>query len=361
MERPPTLDPVLAERRRLWPKLLVAVAVVVVGAWAVLKFVPTSDYVFLPGEARAVAPLVKVPDERAPDGEGGVYMVDIFVRKASLLEKVWPGSTEGATIVPNRVLNPAGVSESQRDAASDLDMTLSEQIGAAVALRALGYEVDTGPSGALVTQVSPRTPADGELRVGDVVTRANGQDVRTPGDLRTAMASVEPGQEVTFTIRRKGGTLDVTLTTTRSPEDPPRAIVGVIVEQSASIELPVPVSIDAGNVGGPSAGLAFALDIVDELGSDIDQGRTIVATGEIELDGSVGAIGGVKQKVIAARRAGADVFLVPQENLAEAKEHADGLPVVGVATFDEALIALGVTDIGAAREAAPAPEPAPAG
>lgn len=358
VERPPSLDPVLAQRRRLWPKLLVAVAVVLVGAWAILKFVPTSDYVFLPGEARAVAPLVRVPDERPPEGEGGIYMVDIFVRKASLLERVWPGSTEGATVVPNRVLNPAGVSDRQRDEASDLDMSLSEQIGAAVALRALGYEVDTGPSGALVTQVSPRTPADGQLRVGDVVTRANGQDVRTPGDLRTAMASVQPGQQVTFTIRRKGGTQDVTLSTTRSPDEPPRAIVGVVVEQSASIELPVKVTIDAGNVGGPSAGLAFALDIVDELGADIDQGRTIVATGEIELDGTVGAIGGVKQKVIAARRAGADVFLVPQDNVEEAQEHADGLRVVGVGSFDEALIALGVTDIGAARAAAPAPAPA---
>ncbi len=162
-------------------------------------------------------------------------------------------------------------------------------------------------------------------------------------------------------MRHKGGTQDVTLSTTRSPDEPPRAIVGVVVEQSASIQLPVKVTIDAGNVGGPSAGLAFALDIVDELGKDIDQGRRVVATGEIELDGTVGAIGGVKQKVIAAKRAGADVFLVPQDNLEEAEQYADGLRVVGVGSFDEALIALGVTDIGAARQAAPAPEPTPAG
>ncbi len=100
------------------------------------------------------------------------------------------------------------------------------------------------------------------------------------------------------------------------------------------------VSIDAGSIGGPSAGLAFALGIVDELGDDIDDGRTIVVTGELALDGTVIPIGGIKQKTIGAKEAGADVFIVPDANAEEARKYADGLEIVAVSTFDEAIDAL---------------------
>jgi PDZ domain-containing protein len=98
------------------------------------------------------------------------------------------------------------------------------------------------------------------------------------------------------------------------------------------------VEIDAGGIGGPSAGLAFALQIVDELGSDIDQGRRIVATGELTVDGTVEPVGGIEQKVIGAERAGADIFVVPLGNAREAERHAsEDLAIVPVASFAEAL------------------------
>jgi PDZ domain-containing protein len=116
--------------------------------------------------------------------------------------------------------------------------------------------------------------------------------------------------------------------------------MGVQIENSDDFEFPVDIQIDAGNIGGPSAGLAFALDIVDELGDDIDRGRTIVATGELALDGTVLPIGGVTQKAIGAREAGADVFLVPDGNYEEARNAADGLEVIPVSNFEEALSVL---------------------
>ena len=116
--------------------------------------------------------------------------------------------------------------------------------------------------------------------------------------------------------------------------------MGVEVQNAEEFEFPVDIEIDAGGIGGPSAGLAFALDIVDELGEDIDRGRTIVATGELALDGTVHPIGGVKQKAIGAREAGADIFLVPDGNYEEARDAVDGLRVVPVSTFDEALSVL---------------------
>ena len=133
---------------------------------------------------------------------------------------------------------------------------------------------------------------------------------------------------------------DVRLETVSDPNDKERAVVGVGIDQSATIDLPVPIKIDTGSIGGPSAGLAFALDIVDELGKDIDDDKKIVVTGALDLDGRVVPIGGIKQKTIAARDADADLFLVPDDNAAEARRYADGLKVVPVTTFREALSVL---------------------
>ncbi len=112
--------------------------------------------------------------------------------------------------------------------------------------------------------------------------------------------------------------------------------MGIVIEPK--LVLPVDVSINTGQIGGPSAGLAFTLDIIDELGpKDIDRGKTVVATGEIALDGSVHEIGGIKQKTLGAREAGADVFLVPDANAEGARRYADGLRIIPVSNVDEAL------------------------
>jgi Lon-like protease len=129
--------------------------------------------------------------------------------------------------------------------------------------------------------------------------------------------------------------------TIASPSEGGRPIVGIQVEQSADIQLPIDVDIDLAGVGGPSAGLAFALDIVEELRGNVDDGLKVAATGEIELDGDVLPIGGVKQKVIGAQRSGADVFLVPAgDNAAEARRHAGDLRIIPVESFGQALRAL---------------------
>ncbi len=133
----------------------------------------------------------------------------------------------------------------------------------------------------------------------------------------------------------------MTVRTVESPSEPGRAIIGIRVAQAADIKLPLKVDIDLGGVGGPSAGLPFALDVLQELGTDVDHGRRVVATGEIALDGTVGPIGGVKQKTFGARKAGADVFLVPAgENAAEARRYAGNLRIIPVESFQQALSAL---------------------
>jgi len=328
---------------------VLALAAVMAAVVAVLVFVPSDHYLFLPDRARPVDPLVHVPGEATgEDAPGGIYMVDILVRRASLLERVYPGVEEGSTLVPEHAVNPVGVSDTQRRQQSLNQMSRSQEIAVTVALRELGYKVRVRREGAEVTTVVPDRPADGELQVGDVIVEANARHVRSPEELTRAMGAIEPGETATFVVVRDDERVTVELETTASEDDPEtpedeggRAVVGIIVSQAATFDFPVDVTIDAGDIGGPSAGLAFALDVTDELGeTDLDGGRRIAATGEISLDGTVSAIGGIKQKTIAARRVGAALFLVPDANAAEARRYADGVRIVPVSNYDEAVAAL---------------------
>ena len=281
-----------------------------------------------------------MPDESTAQDEGGIYMVDILVRRASLLERLFPRIRDNASLVPEEQFNPAGVSERQRRQSSLNQMSRSQQIALAVALRELDYDVEATPIGAEVALVLPDSPAEGKLEPGDVIVGARGERVRSPEDLRDVMEGHPPGETVELEVRRAGKVRTIGVGTRADPEDARRAVVGVLVEPAANIDLPLDIKINAGDVGGPSAGLAFALDVVDELGRDIDEGRRIAVTGELDLEGNVGAIGGIEQKAAGARLIDADVFVVPEDNAAEAREHADGLEIVAVSTFDQALAAL---------------------
>lgn len=327
-------------RRRLGILLSLVLVVVLVGL--ALTWIQTDHYIVLPDKARPTDPLVEIPGEAGGEGENGIHMVDVRVGRASLLERLFPGIHEGATLLPEEVLNPQGVSDRERRASSLNAMSRSQLVAITVALEHLGEDVEVTPLGAEVRLVVPDAPADGVLEVGDVIVGVDGEKVTTTEELRDAFGEVTPGDDVEVTVRREGEPVrTLTVGTRASAEDPERAVMGVEVQDTEEFDFPVDIEIDAGNIGGPSAGLAFALDIVDELGEeDLDRGRTIVATGELALDGTVLSIGGAKQKAIGARDAGADVFLVPDGNYEEARDAVEGLRVVPVSTLDEALSVL---------------------
>jgi Lon-like protease len=325
-------------RRRLL--IILSLALLVVGAWLALTWIPSDHYIVLPDRARPTDPLVSIPGEGTGE-DNGIHMVDVRVGRASLLERIYPGIHDGATLVPEHVINPAGVSDRQRRRSSLNDMSRSQLIAVAVALEELGREVEVTPVGVEVVLVQPDVPADGVLQVGDVIVETGGEEVATTNELRRAFDDVEPGERVSLVVERDGKRVPRTVGTQPASDDPERAVMGVQVQDAEDFDFPLDIEIDAGGIGGPSAGLAFALDIVDELGEDVADGRTIVATGELALDGSVLPIGGVKQKAIGAEEAGADIFLVPDGNFEDARDAAgDDLEVIPVSTFQEALSAL---------------------
>ncbi len=326
----------------------VAVALGLVGLAAtfVLWVLPSEEFIFAPNSAKPLADRVEVENAR-PAGEEGVYYVDVLVRRTSILEDLLPFTRpEGSTVVPEQAILPPGTSEAERDRQTAAEMQRSEAIASVVALRELGYDPEVTPLGALVTGTFADTPALGKLELGDVVVAVDGEQVLTPTELRDTIGTREPGDSVTLTVKRDGKNVDVSLRTIPSPTDPSQPIVGIQVGQEADIELPFDVDIDLGSVGGPSAGLPFALEIARQLGRDVTGGCRVAATGELELDGSVGSVGGLEQKTIGARRTDVDVFLVPAgQNAEEAQEHANGLLVVPVESFQQALRELETVDL----------------
>lgn len=268
--------------------------------------------------------------------------MDVYERRASMLESLFPFIRSGSTLVPADELVPPGVSDAAQRRADLREMTISQQVAAAVALRRLGYHVVAKPDGVTVDAIDLGTHAVGKLVPTDVIRSVNGVVTPTIARLRAVLARAHPGQTVSLGVLRGDQTLTVRVQTVADPADTHRAIVGFSPDQSALIELPLKVRIDAGNVGGPSAGLAFALEVMEELGHNVDRGYKVAATGQMELDGTVSAIGGVKQKTFGVREAKADVFLVPAagDNAAEARRYAHGLRIIAVKSFPQALRAL---------------------
>jgi Lon-like protease len=304
----------------------------------VLWLAPAHGYdIRLVDPAHPADPLVTVPGEKRNHPPGNVYFVDVREREARLLERLFPfvradgSSLVKAPPIPSAVEQQIGVQ----------DMQQSQKVAAVVALQHLGYKVGARSDGVTIALVDPQAPAAKALRTDDVILTADGQKVTSVVRLRAVLAKHEPGDEVRITYRRGGKVRSATIETVKDPQDPRRALIGVSARDALHVTLPVKIQIDAGGVGGPSAGLAFALDILQELGRNVTHGHRVAATGELGLDGTVGPIGGVKQKTLGVRKAGVDVFLVPAgQNAQEARRYADGLKIIPVKNFPQALRAL---------------------
>jgi Lon-like protease len=190
----------------------------------------------------------------------------------------------------------------------------------------------------LIEYVSPGCPAEGKLFTGDVVESIDGTPVHSQDDAAQALDAAPSGDPITFEVRAGGETHDVTVTRARCDPRIDRPLVGIFMIDA----FPFGVQISSGEVGGPSAGLMWALGLYDLLTpGDLTGGMTIAGTGTIDTQGAVGPIGGILDKVVAAERAGAMIFLVPADNMAELGDEDTGdMRLISVATFKEALEAL---------------------
>jgi PDZ domain-containing protein len=317
--------------------------IVLVATLAILVTQGSDKYIEIPDNAHPLADIVQVPNAKVDADGGGIYYVDVLLNRASLLESYIPFvRPEGSDVINRTQVVEPGISDQESRKLDLATMKVSQDIASVVALRELGYRVPISPGGVRIVAVTSDSHAGGVLRPGDVIVAADGKKVGTRTDLAAVLGRLKPGDPVKITVQRGGKKLTFSIRTTADTQNPKRAIVGVLPIQALSIRLPFPVKFILRKVGGPSAGLAFALELLEKRGRDVDHGYRVAATGQIELDGSVTRIGGIKQKTIGARKSHVDVFLVPVDgdNARDAKRYAGGLRIIPVKSFQQALQAL---------------------
>ena len=304
---------------------------------------PASYLLLYPGEPRSLDRELSVDGARTFDDAGSVLLMTVRLSGPEptgfeLLRGWLDDDVE--VVTEEEIFGDQDREENDRFNVALMDA--SQVVAAKVALERLGYAVPVEAYEVALTD--PESPADGRLRRGDLIVAIDGAPVRDGVDLGEAVRSRQPDEPVTFTVdraRRGAGTETVTIETRAAPDGPYEGEAQVGVVTSSRYDFPVDVSFSTGEVGGPSAGLAFTLAILDELTQgELTGGGPVAVTGTIAADGTVGPIGGAGQKAAGAREAGARLFIVPTADVEEARKHAGDVRVVGVATLDEALDAL---------------------
>jgi Lon-like protease len=330
----------------------VAVVMSTVTIWQL----PAHQFAERPGPLLDLAQRITIGDDRLPDSaqpvltpiDGSLDGLTVVLQPLTLGDVLMHRLThDDATIVTDHDVKPPELSSAVYHALEKAEYIDGGQVAAAVAERQLGHSVSVISDGLRVVSVAPGSAAEGLLVADDVVTAADGTPINTSTQLQDVVDGAT-GHAIDLTVRHDDGVVaDVEITPTMI-EGSDAAVLGIIaVADHPKVDLPIPVTIDATGVEGPSAGLMTALTIYDELSStDLVRGRTIAGTGTLAIDGTVGEIGGIQAKARAALAAGADLFLAPADQAADARAVlGDRIPVLAIATFAQAIAAL-TSDVG---------------
>jgi Lon-like protease len=316
--------------------------VLLVAASFAAGWVRLPYYALGPGPARDVLPLIDVDGAPTYPGSSG-HLVLTTVRFTTLTPigalVAWLDPEQA--VVDEDVLYPPGLTPDEEEQRAVSEMDQSKIDAAVVVLSQLTPYPDEHARGALIEQVGEGCPADQRLFPGDLILRIDDEPVDSASEASDLIDAVPPARPIGFRIRAEGEVRDVRVERGQCP-GVRQPLVGISIVEP----FPFEISIESDDVGGPSAGLMWALGLYDLLTpGDLTEGRTIAGTGTIDQAGKVGPIGGVGDKVVAARDAGADILLVPKGNAREAEDVDHGeLQVIPVGSFDEALAALGASN-----------------
>jgi PDZ domain-containing protein len=314
--------------------------IVVLAVLTAAAFVRVPYVIISPGDATALDDGVLRVDGAPTFPHAGelLYLTVAVSNRDPNLYRYLFAHLDGDASVQKRekVIGCAGYEESGRLARDQMEQ--SQDVAKAVALRRLGYDVPARPGRVQIIDVVCDGPSQGRLQLGDVIVAVDGTPLESAEQVRPLVVAHQPGDTAEFTVERDGARETVRV---RLGERDGAAFAGIATQDDIRHEIPVDITIDTARVSGPSAGLAFSLAIIDDLTpGDLTGGGDVAVTGTIAEDGSVGVVGGVAQKAVTARRAGARLMIVPAEEVEDARAHAGAMKVVGVRTIDDALRAL---------------------
>lgn len=289
-------------------------------------------------------PVVDIEGAKTDETSGNLNMTTVSVRTNMTLAQAlgrWIGTQD--TLVPIQQVVPQDVSEEEFQQLNEAAFVASEASATVAAMNFLGK-----PTTVVVHDVVPDTAAQGVLEPGDVITAVGGREVTEPGEVQDAVLALAPGDSLTVTVDRGGQKRELDVTLGESAHDDGAAQLGILMTSKPAGD--VSVSYNLKDIGGPSAGMIFSLAVIDKLSpGELNGGKFVAGTGTIDEDGAVGPIGGITHKIRGAHGAGAELFLAPADNCAEARRvDAGDMVVASVATLDDAVQAM--SDYSAGRE-----------
>lgn len=353
-----TVTPTTTERRQRWSTIVWgAVPVSLLALALTVDHVPFTDIrLTVPFAAQGPgptfntlgdvdgAPVVDIEGTETDETSGNLNMTTVSVRtNMTLAQAIGRWIFAGDTLVPLQQVMPPNLDEDQFRQLNEAAFVASEASATVAAMKQLGR-----PTTVVVHDVVPGSAAQGELEPGDVVTAVDGAAVSEPGQVQGAVRAHAPGEAVELTVTRGDEERGVEVRLGENPEEPGAPQLGILMTSKPAGD--VSVTYNLRDVGGPSAGMMFSLAVVDKLSpGELNGGHFVAGTGTIDEGGSVGPIGGIEHKIQAARDAGAELFLAPAGNCAEARRADAGDMVVGsVATLDDAISAM--DDFSAGRQ-----------
>lgn len=318
-------------------------AILFVIAIIALNLIRVDKVIIEPGTAETVRDKIEVDGARVYEPNGDIRFLTVLVsaRKPSMME-YWYAKyvSKDSSIFPWEEINgEQSPQESQK--LNEALMKGSQNAAKVVALTELNCDVNQSGSGALISAIEKRSPASKFLEVGDTITEINGKKIELDSQASDAIQSNSPGDTIELKIERSDKNVEKSfeIQLDSSPYEKGKAFLGVgLVTRDLDFDFPIDISINPGDVTGPSAGLAFALTSIDLLSKgDLSGSNRVAITGEIYLDGEVGQVGGVKEKAIAARRAGAKIMIVPKGEGGIARKNAGDMKVYEVSNISDAL------------------------
>ena len=298
-----------------------------------------SDYYFMsPGPPYQWN--IEIENVQTYEYEGNLYQLTVRRDEANYFVYAWARLNSQIDLYPREVILPDGVTPQELSEISIQNMMTSENVAIAVALDSLNYDIQSEGDGVLVVGLLDDSPVKDKLIKNDLIVSINNELVKSVSEFISMLRTYEIGDIVNIGLIRNEQELIIETKLIEHVEYENEPMVGFLASTpNQQFIFPFEVDIQTGNVGGPSAGMMMALNVYNLLTEDdITNGKKIAGTGTIEIDGSIGPVGGVKQKVIAAKRANAGLILVPTANYEEASVFADdNTQIVAVDSFDNAL------------------------
>jgi len=347
--------PLRARPRRWWLWFAVPVGVIVLAS-ALSGLVTLPYYAIAPGSARQVDDLIVTPPDHHYPPKGEILLTTVSLRQVHPLGALAGWLNRDVDVVPAREILGPKTPPSQLQQQNLQAMDDSKQVAEVVALRRVGLTVPEHGAGALIVQILTGSPAEGHVQPGEVITAVNGHPVSLAQEAVDAVRGAHFGDPIrlqvekgdgspprTESLRLGGRSADGQQCSMTQPGTGQGCMGVELGTKNHRFDFPLSISIDSLGIGGPSAGLAFTLGLIDELTpGELTGGHKIAVTGTIDLDGTVGPVGGVTQKTAAVLQQHAYAFLVPPDEYKAAKARAGShLRVIEVATLDQALQALG--------------------